>query len=169
MSPVLPGHSDECAACNWEQLTEEDKAVLEPAAFRQHRRQDPPPKPALQSRRRSNALWALAAAAVPVSAMLGGSALAVGWACALLFAAAALFAAYPAQERKDQALAKWDTQVRLWEAGQTQAWLQERAKGQLWPCPRCGSLTCPNQHSATTTRGVKIGPFYGSRSHTDPA
>lgn len=90
----------------------------------------------------------------------------------MLFSVLALVASSAVIYRVEQG---WRDQVEQryvelddWKTEQAQAWLQRRAEADLWPCPTCDSLTCPNQHTVTTTKTVRVGRFYSSRSHTDP-
>lgn len=161
----LPGHADDCPACKWGQLPDEDRGALDEAAFRIHIRREPPEQPAPL---RDPTIPLAAGGAVllfVLAAVLHLPLLALVGVVALIGVAALGYRLKDRQLRVDQG---WRAQVQAWKDAQTQAWLQRRAVGELWPCPTCGTLSCSNQHSTTTTSTVRVGRFYSSRSHSDP-
>lgn len=165
---ALTGHSDDCPACRYTELPADDRAALDEAAFEKHERQAPPAEPGPQSRLLP---WLVGLAGVAVFVLavtFGGAATGVGMALgATTIIAAVLLSATP-QLREERAQAKWQAQMQAWKDDQTEAWLTARNSGKTWPCPTCGSRSCTNQHSRTHTVGTKFGPFYSSRSNTDP-
>lgn len=161
---VRPGHADDCSACAYAGLPAEDKDVLDASAFTKHSRVEPVIEP--QRPKGGKGL------AVSLGGLLLMGALSSygQWGClGMLVIIAGLVMWYFTMKDWQSEQYEWAMEHEEWKATQTQAWLQQRAKGELWPCPTCGKRSCPNQHSETDTVITRTGRGrYEARSRTDP-
>lgn len=154
------GHADDCPACSYAELHAEDKAVLDPTAFAGHTRKDPPLPPPQPIR----ALLVVLLGFLFMLIGFSSHVMFLGEAGILIAFAAGIWASIEYLRWR----AEWDKGALVhqqWKAEQTQLWLRARANAELWPCPSCGSLSCSNQHSTTTTVRTGRGRF---ASRTDP-
>lgn len=159
---VQPGHADDCAACTYSSLPAEDKDVLDESAFTNHKRIEPEPEP----ERPRGPAPAVMCAGILLMIALGQS---VGMVLGLVMTFGGLLWWYSSMSEWQRDQQEWAIEHEEWKNVQTQVWLQERAKGQLWPCPTCGKRSCSNQHSDTETVISRTGRGrYEARSRTDP-
>jgi hypothetical protein len=137
------GHAEDCGACLYESLSDEDKAGFDPATVRTHTRRPPPTLPQLPN-------WPAVVVVVGfitcVVGFLNGPVF--GLVGALIMFPGVIAWGYIAAEWRGVER-RWRADYTAWKAEQTKVRLAARKRGELWYCPTCAELSCSNQHSDT--------------------
>lgn len=175
------GHAEDCPACTFVALPGEDREILDATAFH-HRRKDPPAQPFRPGRSMTAwmitlVFWALYLFGLLVDHPLVSVPLLVVTAAALARVfrlhsthsdgSGASWCPMCKEHRYRQFLvthAQWRRAIDFWFAEQRGVRRELHSGGLLWPCPTCGALSCPDQHSVTTTYAAGGGLV----SYTNP-
>jgi hypothetical protein len=154
------GHAEDCPACQYLCLPAVDRRWFAEHGYApKHHRREPPSKPVLL-KPYTPALLVCELAVFGLGMSIAGNA--PGLAAPLVLLTLLWFLVCPAihnprhhrlhewcflcQSEKPRInamrLRRWRGAVQQWEQEQTQVWLDSRAQGLRWPCPKCGKLEC---------------------------
>ena len=140
---AAPGHADDCTAC---------AHVGRESATSGHTRMEPPAQPQESI---EQLLFMCGGICVFLISLLIGDPVAVVF--GMIGAAVGLYLGFQHKQRTQAQMRGWEAEHEAWLATQTQVWAEQRARGELWPCPTCGSPSCANEHSEAETVVIRAG------------